>query len=110
MWSEDGTRAAILVNGVRAPDLAMASGVWYRWRVLLSYLGSNLIYLSLTGCELQLIAKDGVYLPTAPRPIKRGVMAAGNRADWMVMCREPGTYLLEAQDEREGASSLHLPC
>ena len=31
---------------------------WYRWRLVFA-----------AGCEVKLLAKDGVYLPTAPRDI-----------------------------------------
>ena len=33
-----------------------------------------------------LLAKDGVYLPTAPRAITQGVLASGNRADVLINC------------------------
>ena len=35
-----------------------------------------------------LLAKDGVYLPTAPRNISHGVLASGNRADVLINCPE----------------------
>ena len=38
----------------------------------------------LAACDVLLLAKDGVYLPRAPRPIEAGYMSAGNRADWLV--------------------------
>ena len=33
-----------------------------------------------------LLAKDGVYLPTAPRPITQGILTSGNRADILINC------------------------
>jgi hypothetical protein len=33
-----------------------------------------------------LLAKDGVYLPIAPRAIKQGLLASGNRADVLINC------------------------
>lgn len=33
-----------------------------------------------------LLAKDGVYLPTAPRAIQQGILASGNRADVLINC------------------------
>ena len=33
-----------------------------------------------------LLAKDGVYLPTAPRAITQGMLASGNRADVLINC------------------------
>ena len=35
-----------------------------------------------------LLAKDGVYLPTAPRAITQGLLASGNRADVLINCPE----------------------
>ena len=55
----------------------------------------------LAGCEVSLLAKDGVYLPRAPRPIAFGYMAAGNRADWLVRC-PVGTHALT--DDESGAT------
>ena len=33
-----------------------------------------------------LLAKDGIYLPTAPRAVQQGVLASGNRADVLINC------------------------
>ena len=35
-----------------------------------------------------LLAKDGVYLPIAPRAVVRGLLASGNRADLLINCPE----------------------
>ena len=35
-----------------------------------------------------LLAKDGIYLPTAPRAIQHGMLASGNRADVLINCPE----------------------
>ena len=35
-----------------------------------------------------LLAKDGVYLPVAPRAITQGLLASGNRADVLINCPE----------------------
>ena len=35
-----------------------------------------------------LLAKDGVYLPTAPRVIKQGMFSSGNRGDVLINCPE----------------------
>ena len=39
-------------------------------------------------CQLLLLAKDGIYLPTAPRAIQHGILASGNRADVLINCPE----------------------
>ena len=35
-----------------------------------------------------LLAKDGVYLPIAPRVVVQGLLASGNRADLLINCPE----------------------
>ena len=35
-----------------------------------------------------LLAKDGIYLPTAPRAIQHAILASGNRADVLINCPE----------------------
>ena len=44
---------------------------------------------------MQLLAKDGVYLPSAPRKLKydQGMLASGNRADLLIKC-PPGSFTL----------------
>ena len=37
---------------------------------------------------MQLLAKDGVYLRTAPRVVKQAMLASGNRADVLINCPE----------------------
>ena len=37
-------------------------------------------------CQMLLLAKDGIYLPTAPRAVQQGVLASGNRADVLINC------------------------
>ena len=42
----------------------------------------------LDGCQMLLLAKDGVYLPIAPRSVVQGLLASGNRADLLINCPE----------------------
>lgn len=60
---------------------------------------------SLAGCEVQLLAKDGVYLHQLPRPITVGYMFAGSRADWLVRC-PAGSHALV--DESRGVTLVHI--
>lgn len=85
----------LLVNGQTRPTITMAARRWYRWRLLYASGGGEVIYPELPGCEVGLLAKDGIYLHSAPRPITRGFMAAGNRADWVVRC-PLGTFSFNA--------------
>lgn len=45
------------------------------------------------GCEFKEIAYDGVYLDEARAPISgKTLLAPSARADWLVVCNDPGTY------------------
>lgn len=78
------------VNGMTQPVIPLVADRWYRWRMVYAAVDST-IEPSLDGCEVKLLAKDGIYLPSAPRDITSGLMAPGNRADWLVRC-PAGTY------------------
>ena len=45
---------------------------------------------------MQLLAKDGVFLPTAPRDITQGLLASGNRADVLIKC-PPGDFIFKSR-------------
>jgi FtsP/CotA-like multicopper oxidase with cupredoxin domain len=59
---------------------------------------SRELLAAVDGCEVHLLAKDGVYLPTAPRYMHpsrpMGFLGAASRADWMVRCAETGAAAL----------------
>ena len=87
-----------LVNGMFEPVLTVAPGEWTRWRLI--YPGqqahpAQALDLAVAapniGCEMQLLAKDGIYLADAPRQISQARVPAGGRADVMVRCSTAGT-------------------
>ena len=69
-------------------------------------------------CQMLLLAKDGIYLPTAPRAVQQGVLASGNRADVLINCpagdftfNSINNYAEERPDKRDGAINgtlLHI--
>ncbi|KAL1519183.1 hypothetical protein AB1Y20_003443 [Prymnesium parvum] len=95
-WSDgaiSGTQVnLVVVNGMYQPTISMAANRWYRWRMVFAAVNAVLEPM-LTGCEIKLLAKDGVYLSPAPRDITTGYMGPGNRADWIVRC-PAGSYSL----------------
>ena len=117
----------LLVNGRQEPRMHLLAGQWYRFRLLFGSAGGGAgtgggmmmhgrrlrtsdfdgtdVHPTLAGCEIGLLAKDGVYLHRAPRPITRGLMSAGNRADWLVQC-PAGTHTLA--DDLSGATLAHV--
>ena len=70
----DHVGTTLLLNGLTRPVVAMESGRWQRWRMVFSAMASSTI-LSFDDnggdvtCEMQLLAKDGIYLLTAPRTV-----------------------------------------
>ena len=46
---------------------------------------------------MQLLAKDGVFLPTAPRDITQGLLASGNRADVLINCPAGEDFIFESR-------------
>lgn len=45
--------------------------------------------LNIPGCEMQLLAKDGMYIYDFPHEISSAKIPAGGRADIMARCSEP---------------------
>lgn len=78
--------SGVLVNGQLLPTIRLVANRWYRWRILYAAVDGGLLP-SLPGCEVGLIAKDGIYLhDELPRDITTGYLGPGNRADWLVRC------------------------
>ena len=77
--ASSGTQSnTVLVNGMSEPVISLVANRWYRWRMVFAAVDS-FIEPTLAGCTVKLLAKDGVYLHSAPRDITGGYLAAGNR-------------------------------
>ena len=104
VWANGATSGTqtnnVLVNGMTEPVITIAANRWYRWRMVFAAVDSA-IMPQLSGCTIKLLAKDGVYLNSAPRDITVGYMAAGNRADWLVRC-PAGTHTWETAAAANG--------
>lgn len=74
------------VNKQYKPLVTMEENKWYRWRMVhASSFGAT--YLDLpSGCEFQLLAKDGIYLQDFPRAVPKILLVPGQRADVAVRC------------------------
>ncbi|KAI8477153.1 MAG: hypothetical protein J3K34DRAFT_455469 [Monoraphidium minutum] len=87
----------LLVNGGYMPIVKMQAGVWQRQRILYSGIKGFMVIaffdaatnLPTKACEMQLYAKDGVYLMNLPRKIDGIFLAASNRAEVLVRCTGP---------------------
>jgi FtsP/CotA-like multicopper oxidase with cupredoxin domain len=91
----------VLLNGGWQPVVPLVAGEWARWRMLHSG-SAEILELALVGadgapapgCEILLVAKDGVYMPQIPRATPSVYLSPANRADVLVRCAEPGNVTL----------------
>lgn len=91
----ENPREFTTVNGQYQPTLTVQPGEWRRWRIIWgSWLGDhlNLHFEDSSNCEMQLLAKDGIYIQDYPREITVATIPTGGRADIMVRCSTSGTY------------------
>lgn len=71
----------VTVNGQLKPTIDADAGEWFRLRVVwVNFLEGDLD-LEIGGCEMQLLAKDGVYIRDYPRRIFEAQVPSGGRAD-----------------------------
>lgn len=88
-----GNQNFVIVNGQYQPTHAMNEGQWYRFRMVYAAVerGARLEIDGTNGaqCEMQLLAKDGVYLHEMPRKIESAAFFSGARADVAVRCSCP---------------------
>ena len=82
---------SILVNGMTQPKINMVANRWYRWRMVYAAQQGAVTPALPDACEVGLLAKDGIYIPEAPRKIDAAYLGAGNRADVVVRC-SAGTH------------------
>jgi len=75
-----------LTNGQINPSVPLKPNEWVRLRIIHSGWLFGRLDIEIPGCDMQLIAKDGVYLPILPRKIERAEMVNAGRADIMVQC------------------------
>jgi FtsP/CotA-like multicopper oxidase with cupredoxin domain len=90
----------LLVNGQTQPNINLDQGRWYRFRMVYAAI-QHAIVLSIpdngaVSCDLELIAKDSIYLPTAPRSITSIPLYPASRADVAIRCTGQGTVSMIA--------------
>jgi len=88
-----GVDPHVVVNGQYKPKVTMEEGKWYRFRFIFAAVEQRVEIFQVAEednqaqCNLQLLAKDGIYLHEAPRQIGKVFLASGGRADVAVQCR-----------------------
>jgi len=96
LWKSKGTYVdfpdvALLVNGLYKPKMTIEHDKWYRFRII--YGAVELVtsvfpwFNEHSTCEMQMLAKDGVYLHEAPRLVDKLFFASGNRVDIAIRCK-----------------------
>ena len=84
-----------LVNGKYNPTLEIVAGVWQRWRTIYGSWDREQLDLSMDTngvCEMNLLAKDGIYISDYPRPLTFYPISTAGRADIMVRCSATGQF------------------
>ena len=90
----EGAGASWLVNGQQRPTSTLRPGEWQRWRLINAAPARN-VQLALPGCEMRLLATDGIYLiGGAARPVETLSFTSGSRRDVAVRCAKAGDYHL----------------
>ena len=82
------------VNGAVNGNLCVPANEWQHWRVLLADADSRAKDVAVNGqCEMQLMARDGVWRTTAPRVIENNTinLTGASRADIAVRCTGDAT-------------------
>jgi FtsP/CotA-like multicopper oxidase with cupredoxin domain len=71
----------VTVNGQLDPMIQVDAGEWFRLRVVWANFLEGDLDLRIPGCEMQLLAKDGIYIRDFPREISEAPVPSGGRAD-----------------------------
>jgi hypothetical protein len=92
-----------------SPQVTLEAGKWRRFRIVHSGTIATL-EITLPGCDVDLLAKDGVYLRANPRRVTTVFVVAGARADVAVRCPAAGFYTMasgaDAKRKRRSRSLL----
>ena len=82
------------INGTVNGDICMPANTWQHWRMLVADQDARLVDLEIgQGCEVELLARDGVWRTTAPRALTDGTLTltGASRADLAVRCNSDST-------------------
>lgn len=82
------------VNGKLNGNICMPTNEWQHWRILLADRNSSEKTLAVSsGCEVKLLARDGVWRTVAPKNLASGAinLTGASRADLAVRCTADAT-------------------
>ena len=75
-----------LINMQYIPVIKVERGKWYLMRMVLASVSEGITFRVPDGCDLELLAKDGIYLDEAPRSVDAIFLLPGSRADVAIRC------------------------
>jgi len=84
-------REFVTVNGQYRPIIEVDAMEWIRLRVVWANFLQGDLDLGIPDCEMQLLAKDGIYIRDFPREITDAAVVSGGRADIMIRCPNTDT-------------------
>mmetsp|Transcript_3221 Transcript_3221/g.7585 ORF Transcript_3221/g.7585 Transcript_3221/m.7585 type:complete len:548 (+) Transcript_3221:85-1728(+) len=91
-FSSSGGTLPPLVNGEVNPTVSVNAGEWMRFRIIYAGWLADVMNFQIAGCEMALLAKDGIYIRDFPRMVSDyAPIAVGGRADIMVRCMNPSS-------------------
>ena len=94
------TDIILTMNGQLRPEIDIQPGEVQRWRFL-NAAPHRFFWLNLDGHDFYQIGQDGIPF-AAPRPVKRILMAPGNRVEFLVKGGDVGRYDLHADQYEQG--------
>jgi FtsP/CotA-like multicopper oxidase with cupredoxin domain len=80
----------VYVNGQVEPEKTVGHGQWNRFRLLFAAVQQTIRLVPQSddaSCEMQLLAKDGIYLTEFPRTVETISMFPGARSDFAIRCQ-----------------------
>jgi FtsP/CotA-like multicopper oxidase with cupredoxin domain len=89
----------LLVNGLYNTTMDITAGQWQRWRIVFGAWNKKPLDLEIDSdgdCEMNLLAKDGIYINDYPRSLDTVPIPVGGRADIMVRCKAAGLYTVNS--------------
>ena len=100
-----------LINDQYQPSICLKKGEWKRFRMVHNDVrfDTELLFGDTEACQVQLLAKDGVYLSPAPRELStnRVYFTQSGRADILIKCDVAGTYEIRSWDHVENQENFN---
>lgn len=87
------------INGGWQPTIELKGGEWSRWRIAMTgYKRFTSLQIldeddNVADCDIELIAKDALYLLQIPRKVNYILLPAGGRAEVLVRCKSTSKKL-----------------